>query len=343
VLTKIATDLDFVIAKTRAMHSALYEGDRLNVLLRHRTLPDLANELFPMETFASHMALERRLVEAFAESLARMWRYFGPPRDRLFTILAVRLQVENVKVLLRSYLSGRRGAAENLPVIPLPEPFDWPSFDVTVRLSNARDILDQIPEPLLRRAASEAFVLFTDNPVPLYLEAGLDQGWMRLLIEAWSELNANDREVLAPLVDLESDIHNLMFVLRARVNYQLDRGMVVRLAAGNTGHPSGPEAWVAEAAEGDSVREVLARAPLRYRRVLADVPPELPNLERRLWRLYYGTANRLYFRTFFSIGCPYAFAAVKRMELANLITVVEAIRYGMTIEQTLGRFLVPEA
>lgn len=342
MLTKIATDLDFVIAKTRAMHSVLYEGDRLNALLRHRTLPELANELFPMETFASHMALERRLVEAFAELVARLWRYFPPPRDRLFVVLATRLQVENVKVLLRSYLSGRRVAAENLPVIPLPEPFNWPTFDVTVRPSHVQDILGQIPEPLLRRAAGDALVLFTDNPVPLYLEAGLDQGWMRLLLEAWGQLGTDDRKVLAPLVDLECDIHNLMFILRARVNYQLDRGTVARLAAGNTGHPRSPGGWVAEAAEGDSVREVLARAPRRYRRILADVPPELPDIERRLWRLYYGTANRLYFRTFFSIGCPYAFAAVKRMELANLITVVEAIRYGMTIEQALGRFLIAE-
>jgi vacuolar-type H+-ATPase subunit C/Vma6 len=341
VITKIATDLDFVIAKTRARHSLIYEGTRLTALMRHRQLPELAHELFPLDTFASHMALERRLVEEYAESLARMWRYLAPPTDRAFIVLGLRLQVENVKVLLRSYLSGLRLPAELLPTIPLPEPFRWTALG-SGRPGNIQDVLDAMPEPALRHAAGEAFVLFNDKPVPLYLEAGLDRGYMRLLLDAWRSLGADDRKVIRPLVDLESNIHNLMFVMRARVSYKLDRSMVVRLAADDTTH-NGVPPWVAGAAEGDSVREVLARAPQGLRRVLIDVPPEPADIERRLWQMYYHLANRIYYRSFSNIGCPYAFACIKRMELANLITVVEAIRYDMTIEETLKRFLRPDA
>lgn len=341
MLTKIATDLDFVIAKTRAMHSLLYEGDRLSGLLRHRRLPELAQELFPMDTFASHTALERRLVERFAESLAQMWRFFKSPRDRLFTVLAVRLQIENLKVVLRSHLSGRRVPADALPIIPLPEPFAWPGFDLA-KLQNVQDILNAIPEPILRESAGDALLLFSDNPVPLYLEAGLDAGYLQLLVQAWRRLGAEDRAAVRPMVAMEIDLHNLMFTLRARANYRLEPDLVVRLAAHQIDH-MGPAPWVAAAAQGQSVRDVLARAPRSLRHALADVPAEPHDIERALWCAYYARANRIYFRTFFSLGCPYAFAAVKRMELANLITVVEAVRYGLSIEDTLNRFLRPAA
>lgn len=337
---KIATDLDFVIAKTRAKHSLIYEGDRLSALVHHRALPDLAHELFPTETFASHTALERRLVVAYADSLAQLWRYMESPRDRLFIALGLRLQIENIKVRLRSYVSGLRLPPESLPVIGLPEPFRWEAEE-SARPAGVQSILDTIPEPLLRRAAGEAFVLYTDYPVPLYLEAGLDQGYLRILGEAWRDLEAEDRRVTKPLVDLESDIHNLMFVLRARVNFNLDRAMVVRLAGGGAEDLS-PAGWVSAAADGGTVREILARAPAYMQRALIDIPAELGAIEQALWQRFYRTADRVYYRSQFNVGCPYAFAAIKRMELANLITVVEAVRYGLPAEDTLKRLLRPK-
>lgn len=341
MLTKIKTDIHFIVAKVRAMRSALYEGDLLSGLLRHRTLSELAQQLCPQEAFASHTALERRLVERYAESLALLWRYLDERRGRLFATLAVRLQIENLKVVLRGQLSGRTIPPEALPVIPLPEVFRWTDFDPS-RLGNVHEILDAIPEAALRQSAGEALVLFTETPIPLYLEAGLDRGYLRLLVEAVKPLAGEDRAEVEPLLRLEIDMHNLMFVLRARVNHRFEPGVVADLAAAGTAGAK-PAPWVAQAAEGQTVREIVAQAPRGLRRALTDVPAELPDIERRLWQRYYGMASRLYYQSFFSIGCPYAFAAIKRMELANLITVVEAVRYGLPIEETLNRLLQPMA
>lgn len=339
--TKLVTDLDFVIAKTRAMHSRLYEGDRLTALLRHRSLSELAGELVPMETFATHTALERRLVERFAETLAGLWRHFKPPRDRLIAVCALRLQVENLKVVLRSHLAGRSLPMSELPVTPLPETFAWPEFDPS-DLKTLQQLVDAIPEQALRRSAADALLMYGETPVPLFLEAGLDAGWFRLLGDAWRQLDARDRADTEPLVQFEVDLHNLMLVLRGRMNHGIEGEQIVRLAAPSPegGHVAG---WVRDATAMDSVRGMIARAPLRIRAALEQAPAELPQVERRLWSAYYALATRIYYRTFFTVACPYAFACIKRMELANLITTVEAIRYGMSIEQTLQVYLRPAA
>jgi len=318
------------------MHSRLYEGDRLDGLLRHRGLSELAGDLLPMETFASHAALERRLVERYAESLALLWRFLDSPRDRLFAVLALRLQIENVKVVLRSRLAGRDVATQALPVIPMPEAFRWDDFDPS-KLETVQSVLDAIPEPAIRRSACDAYMLFADRPVPLYLEAGLDRGYFALLADAAAELGNQDRRAIQPLLEVETDLHRLMLVLRARVNHGIDPALVARLVA------APPAAWVAAAAEGDSVDGIVRCAPGPLRRHLAEGPAELPDIERRLWQAYYATANRVYRQAFFTVGCPYAFAAVKRMELANLITVVESVRYGLSADETLKHLLRPAA
>ena len=131
-----------------------------------------------------------------------------------------------------------------------------------------------------------------------------------------------------------------MFILRAKVNHHIDSETTADLAApaieGET-----PPPWVAEAAPYETARDILARAPLGFQRLLAETPPSLPDIERRLWQHYYSLADAIYYGSFFTVACPYAFAAIRRMELANLITAVESARYGLSIEETLPRLLRP--
>ncbi|MBN2582744.1 MAG: V-type ATPase subunit [Planctomycetes bacterium] len=341
MLTKIETGLDFLIAKARALHSQVYEGDRLLALLRHRTLIELAGELFPNEAVAGHMGLQRRLVERYAVLIAQLWRYLGPPRDQLFAAMVARLQIENMKLWLRMRVAGRGDLPEQLPLIAVPEPFRWLGFDPT-RAKSVSELVNDIPEQTLRDSAREGLLLYNETELPIYVEAGLDRGYFRLLAESIAALPAADRKSIADLVSFEGTLYNLMFILRCRVNYDLDGKAVAALAAPDavTGHVA---SWVRSAAQQQGVREIVAAAPRSVRDRLTEVPPELPAIERRLWRRYYALANRTYFGSLFDVGCLCGYAAARRMELANLITTVEVIRYGMTVGDARQRFVAPEA
>jgi len=339
VVSKIETSLDFLNAKVRAIHSRLYEGDRLNELLRYRSVSELSGVLLDGAAVASPATLERRLVERYAENLSLLWRYLPAPRDRVFIALGLRLQIENLKVILRAHAAGESGPLESLPVIPLPEPYRWPQLERRGPLTREQLLL-AIPEPLVRMSAAEALVLYGEKPIPIYLEASLDRGYYSMLLQVYEALPAGDREDIGPLVALELDLQNLVFVLRSRVNYRLEAEMVTMLAARSM-ESRRPAAWVRTAAQKESARDIIAEAPVALRRLLAEVPAQLPEIERRLWQHYYGLAKTAYQQTFFTLGCPYAFAALKRMELANLITVVEAMRYELSFEELLSRLLRP--
>ena len=339
VKSKIVTGLDFVVAKVRARHASLYEGSRLLALLRFRTLAELAHELLPGEAVAGPAAFERRLVEHFADTVAQLWHYLDGPRERLLWTAGVRLAVENLKVMLRSRSAGSTLAISSLPMVRLPKPFDG-IYGPVPEQATAREVVAEIKEPVLRRSAEQAVLAWADHPQPLVLEAGLDGGYFRLLADVLHELSSADRKAVASLLEDESRIHNLMFVLRGRMSDAMDAQMLTSMAAPSPSDGQVPS-WVGRVARQQSLREMIAEAPPDLRRVAEESSADLPSVERNLWIWYYAQAGRLFRTSFFDIGAVYAYIVKRRLELANLITVVEALRYDLSLEETRKRLLDP--
>jgi len=66
------------------------------------------------------------------------------------------------------------------------------------------------------------------------------------------------------------------------------------------------------------------------------------DLETLAWRRYYRLANRAFRRCHMGLGAVVAYAAIRRVELANLITLSEGIRQGQPAD-ALRRRLIPAA
>ncbi len=337
--SKIVTSLDFLVAKVRAKHGRIYEGQRLLALLRFRSLPELAHELLPGEPVSGAVAFERRLVEKYAETAAQLWQYMDGPRGELIWTTGARLAIENLKVMLRSRAAGSTVRISALPLVRLPEPFNQLYRNVPEQ-ATAREIVAAISQPVLRQNAEQALLAFGDNPLPLVLEAGLDRGYFRLLAEALDDLKGDDRKAVEPLLEDESRIANLMMVLRGRVYDGVDADLLASLAVPSPTDGRPPD-WLRRVARQSSLREMLAEAPTDLRHVADEAPNELPAIERSLWIWYYGKASRLFRTSFFNIGAVYAYLIKRRLELANLITVVEALRYDLSLEETRKRLLDP--
>lgn len=322
---KIWTDLDYLIGRVRAIHSWAYEGRRLDELLSLRTPAELAQDLLPGEPATDLLGLQRRLSEKYVGLILLLWRHLQPPQDRLFQLLGLRLELENVKFLLRTRLLGPAPSGDP-PLLPLPPEFQWTVLHGAPP-PGYKELVAAIREPRLRQAAQEAVALFEATSVPLLLDARLDQAWFMLLGRAFAALEVADRNALRRLLHFEADAYNLMFLLRGRIIHKIDPEPLLRL----TTPLGGSAGWTRPAAQGGDVREIASHAPPEIQRLLADVPPEIPDLERRL-RQGWAEAARATYHNSFNIAVPYAFLALKRIELANLTAVAEGLRYGLPAE-----------
>jgi len=89
-------------------------------------------------------------------------------------------------------------------------------------------------------------------------------------------------------------------------------------------------AQVAALAKGTAIEGLPAGAPA----------PEAADLEAMAWDRHYRVANRCFRRSHMGLGAVVAYAAIRRIELANLIALSEGIRAGLDAG-AIRRRLIP--
>ena len=107
---------DFINAKVRGKRSKLFESHRLRSLAECRTLPDLFRRVYPSRGFTNHLDFERLLLSDHIRHLDKVSRYLSGRVSDLFQWLMVRYQLENLKVVVRVFMSkeNRDGQAVGL-------------------------------------------------------------------------------------------------------------------------------------------------------------------------------------------------------------------------------------
>ena len=94
-------EMNFLAALLHGRRSRLAEDGRLDELCSVRTVEELARRIYPRDAFASAIELQRRLVEDYLKELSRLAG--GTEADPLGLLAwwPVRMQVENLKVVVR--------------------------------------------------------------------------------------------------------------------------------------------------------------------------------------------------------------------------------------------------
>jgi len=327
-----ATDLDYLAANVHARRSRMAEGDRLRGLLRQRTLPDLSRALYPSEEPAGTAAdLQRRLIRDQAAELAHLGGAVGGAGGPLLDWLRTRFQVENLKVLARGFAGGLGPEAVRPHLVAVGGP--PPEAAPFVTAGDVEAFVALLPEGPLRQGAARGAALYRESPRSFALEAGLDAGYLRELLGRAAA--APDREHVRRPVEQEVRTFQTMLAARGRFVFGLDAEALEPFAV-RTG------ALAPLLAAGDL--EALARAAVG--RAIDRMPSgeagglDPADLETLAWDRYARVANWTFRRSHMGLGAVVAYAALRRVELANLIRISEGIRLGVAPE-ALRRRLIP--
>ena len=336
---RTATDLDFLAANIHGRRSRLAEGGRLDDLCRIRTLPEFARALFPEGHFLTASHVQRVLVLDQVEELSTIASKLGGASGHLLDWLRVRFRMENVKVLVRGFACGTALADLQPHLVPLSDDL---ALNVEV-LAGAGSIeaftavLE--PEPL-RTGLAGAIDLYHRRPRPFFAEAGLDQGYLVELLSRARALPWAHRDDVLPMVWQEADTFHLMLAARGRFSYDLPAEMLSPFHVAGAGLSRQRFQRMLAAEDLTEVAAMAVGAAI-------DAVPEgravdAPALEVLAWNRYWRLSNRTFRRSHMGLGAVVAYAAIRRVELANLITLSEGIRARLAPE-ALRRRLIPWA
>jgi V/A-type H+-transporting ATPase subunit C len=342
---QIASDLDYLIARLHARRSRMAEAERLDALCRIRSLPEFFQTIFPESELKGLIDFQRLLINKLIRELYSFYAYMkGPGADFLYWSL-VRFQVENLKVLIRTCFTKTPFEEVNEHLISLPKEFVLN----TQRLAKAEspeDFVRLIPKGLLQENMEKALKIYHEYPQSFFFEVSMDCGYFKGLVVKTEELLGEDREIVRPMVYQEADIFNLMLIARGKFYYGLTPTILRPFYVSGTQIPR--TLFTAMLNDVD-----LSTAVNRIAERVLDVelfkygPKEGSNfidasiLESLAWKRFFRLANLAFRQSHMGFAAIIGYMGLRRVEVANIITISEGIHNGMTGETIRGR-LIPQ-
>jgi len=342
------TGVEFVAARLHVRRAAMVEASRLDVLCRIRTVGELSRTLWPEAAPAdSAIELQRRMVGDLVSECLWLRRLLDGPAGDLLEWVGVRFQVENLKVLARGMAAGAPWDEVQAHLLSLPG-------DLAVKaqaLASAESIAAfaaLVPHPALRKAVQAIQDVFRSQPQAFFIEAALDQAYLAESLTRTAALADEDRDAVLPIIRQEIDAFHLALVSRGKFIYGLKPELLtpfhvrgagirrVRLVAMLT---AADLADVAAKAVGLAIDELPHELSGQAGPARA-VDPSL--LEVMAWNRFLRLANRAFRRSHMGPGAVIGYTAIRRVELANLITLTEGIRVGLRAE-AIRAHLIPRA
>jgi len=338
---------DFVNAKVHGMRGRLYEGERLDALLHYPTLPDLVRAVLPQyDSQGTVRSVERELTRGLFDALAEIARATDGPVQGLVQKLVRRCDLENLKVVIK-FWDGRRRGVEGLPsecedFLVECRGVEAPPVDEMLATQTVAELIDAIPDRTWQNACREAARGDTPETSTFYLEAALDVTYLLSLWDCIEKLPRLDRAVARRIIGTEIDIANVLWARRLRATYGLSASEANELLCPR-GHylSDAHRRAVCEAAH--DLAQMVAVMPLGDRRGLPQILVEREaDADALLLSHLYRVANREFYRDVFGIGVIAGYYVAKKVELVNLVRVIEGYKYRLRPEE-IQSLLIPVA
>jgi vacuolar-type H+-ATPase subunit C/Vma6 len=340
---RIANDLDYLAARIHARRSRMAEAERLDSLCHIRSLPEFYHSIFPEFEFKEVLDFQRLLVHELISELSGFRAHMSGPGADLIDWTLVRFQVENLKILIRACLT--KAPIEELygHLVSLPSELALDTQGLAAAES-PEDFVRLAPKGLIQENLKEALENYRDYPRPFFFEAAMDRGYFQGLVARTERLSKEDREIVKPMVCQEVDIFHLMLVARGKYHYSLTTEMLLPLHVAGTRIPhalfadmlNDPDLYMSV---GRVAERVLDAAFFKHAPNDGSVAVDASDLEGLAWRRFFRLANRVFRQSHMGLGAIMGYMGLRRVEVANLITISEGIRSGMATETIRGRLI----
>jgi len=338
-------DLDFLVARLHGQRQALAEGERLDVLCRLRSVPDLSRAVLPESRCMTAYELQQQLIGRVIQELGEFAQQLSGAASRLIQWQRVRFQMENLKVAARAYVTQQPLEMVREHLISLPADLQ---LDIAPLLAadSIESFAAEITEPIWQQGLLAGAEIGGRDLKPVVLEAALDRSYFGELIQRTRSLSRPARHDSLAIVRQEADTFHVMLVARGRFTYGLPPEQLAQFhVRGSNLSPQRFQRMLSATSLRKAAREAVGLAV----ETLPEPDPtdtergehlDPATLEALAWNRYLRQARRAFRRNHMALGAVIAFTAIRRIALANLITLSEGIRMQMDPE-TIRHQLIP--
>ncbi len=337
-------NLDYLVARLHGRRGQFAEADKLDALCRLRNVADFVRAVSPRTRFTTVVDFQHGLINEMVQELADLGAQLTGAGAALMAWMRVRCQIENLKVMARAFATGKSFDVARPYLVPLPDDLSL-DLEVLAAADDVESFAMAAPAGLLRDGLVAFAPAYEVEPSTVVLEAALDHTYFRELLKRTQALRGAARNDALIIAKQEIDTFHLMLVARGCFHYGV-RGDSLEMF-----HVSGGRISLdrfRQMADADRLSDAVALVSGlvldtwsgvggRYASGTAECNTAM--LESLAWNRYYRLARQAFRRNHMGLGAVVAFAAIRRIEVANLITLSEGIRTHMPADAIRKRLI----
>lgn len=334
----------YVAALLHGRRSRMAEGARLRTLSQTPTMPDFALEVLGAADVSQASEVQLRLMQELAREAVELGPHLNGEAADLLPWLASRFQIENLKLLVRRLMTGAPLAGLKAHLAPLSIGLKL-DVEALSRAESMEVFAGLMPRGTVHRQLVKAIDLYHEQPRSFFFEAALDRGYFVELLRRANALPTEESGLVREMVIQEVDTFHLMLATRGKFLYDLELEELLPLhLPGTRITRSIFEAMLSET----ELRAVASQALGRAIDALAEggsegavaaAASDPGTLERLAWTRFWRLANWVFRRSHMGLAMVVAYVELRRVEVANLITLSEGIRLGAPRETLFARLI----
>lgn len=176
---------------------------------------------------------------------------------------------------------------------------------------------------------------FDNRPKPFFAEAAMDRDYFRELLHRAQAIRGEDGHRIRTLFTLEVDAFHMMLAIRGRFHYHLAAEALMPMHVEETRIPHKRFSAML------SAPDIASAAALARGRAWEGTPGtgDPSALETMIGNGYLHLANRIFRRSHTGFGVVVGYLGIRRVEIANLTTISEGLRIGITGDSILHRLI----
>lgn len=333
--------------KSRAMFGKLLDREDYIALMQKKSIGEVVSHLKHNTHYSSILAeveedqihrlsLENVLKKDIISDYSKLLKFAGGQLKKFINIYCKKTEIESLKLILRAFEAG------NVEHNTLEESFVFLSRHDKLNIHKL--MLSKDLEEFLSRLKGTSYYellkpFITDNAETrlFNMEMTLDLYYIRNIKMTYEKLlDKADTAIVKELLGIETDIFNIFWIYRSKTFYDISHEVIKSYSAHiNNKLNKKTIDRLLHAPDFGEYLSVLKKTPYDF---LFESRNQL--LFEHNYLQYIHKLYRKHFRRRpFSIACIISYLRLKELELLNIISIIEGIRYGLS-ERKIRRFVV---
>lgn len=333
-------DIGFLTARLHGRRSRLAEQEHLESLSHIRNLQDFMKAVLPEAEADSITDFQRQLVGVLASELAGFSQCLKGKEASLVDWLFTRFDVENLKLLVRAVITAS-------PIEELKKHMVTASgtffSELTVLPGSVPEIAAIIPKGPLRSAFEKNVRSNDETARAFYFETAIDSSYFQELSSRANRLGSDEQKIIRPVIDQYIDIFHVMLAMRGKYHYAFSSDLLMQFhVIGSRISRDLFNTMLHDSDPRTSVNRLFGYVIDQSMKHAMDDTPEqfvIQTLERMAWKRFLRLSNHAFRESHMGLGAVVGYVGIRMVEVANLITLSEAIKLDMPVDAICNRLI----